>query len=201
MTSTLPQGPYGFVPIRSHAGGFAPRAEAAYNIANNYATSIFTGDLVNTTGTGRNIQVALAAATRVRGVFKGCAYTDNFGNTVFSKVWVASTPVNTNFPITALVYDDPSIIYKAQIGNGTNLANTSLNAFFKVGGQANGSTLTGISGEYVDVTTHTATVTATQVFALNLTQIPGNDYGGYTELEVLLSLPELAYGTQLASGS
>lgn len=199
MTSTLPQGPYGFIPTRSHAGGFAPRADAAYNVASG-AGSIFLGDLVKTSGTGRNIVQAAATDTKVRGVAKGVSYTDNFGNTIFSKVWISGTPVNANFPIVALVYDDATIVFKAQVGNG-NITNANLNAFYKLGGAANGSTLTGVSGMFVDAATHTAAVAATQVFALNLTQVPGNDYGGFTELEVLLSLPELAIGNQIATGA
>jgi hypothetical protein len=199
MTSTLPQGPYGFIPVRSHAGGVAPRAEAAYNVAT-AAGSIFSGDLVKTSGTGRNVVQAAAADTKVRGVFRGVQYTDNFGNTVFSKVWITGTATNTNFPIVAMVYDDPSIIYKAQVGNGS-IAAANLNAFYKLGGAGGGSTLTGVSGMFIDAATHTASVAGTQAFALNLSQIPGNDYGGFTELEVLLSLPELAYGNQIATGS
>lgn len=198
MTSTLPQGRYGFVPVRSHAGGTAPRADAAYNIASNYGTNIYLGDVVATTGTGRNIQVGTVGTTKVRGVFKGVSFTDSFGNARFEKIWLANLPVNTNFPIVALVYDDPSIIFKAQTGNG-NLVNTSLNAFFTYGGQANGSTLTGVSGEFIDVSTHANT--GKTFFALNLTQVPGNDYSGFTELEVMIALHELAYGNFTATGS
>lgn len=199
MTSTLPQGPYGFIPLRSHAGGFAPRADAAYNVASNYGTNIYAGDTVSTTGTGRNVQVA--TATKLRGVFKGVSFTDSFGNARFEKIWLAGLPVNTNFPIIALVYDDPSIIFKAQSGNGS-LANTNLNAFFAVGNQANGSTLTGVSAEYVNFATHTGSANANvPLFALNLTQIPGNDYGGFTELEVMIAQHELAYGNFGATGS
>jgi hypothetical protein len=199
MTSTLPQGPYGLVPTRSHAGGVAPRADASYNIASNYATNIYLGDAVSTTGTGRNIQVA--TATKLRGVFKGVSFTDSFGNSRFEKIWLAGLPINTNFPVVALVYDDPSIIFKAQTGNG-NLANTSLNAFFALGNQAAGSTLTGVSAEYVNVATHTGTAAATvPIFALNLTQVPGNDYSGFTELEVMIAQHELAYGNFGATGS
>jgi hypothetical protein len=199
MTSTLPQGPYGFVPVRSHAGGFAPRADASYNVASNYGTNIYLGDMVSTTGTGRNIQAA--AATKLRGVFKGISFTDSFGNARFEKIWLANLPVNTNFPIIALVYDDPSIIFKAQVGGG-NLLAANLNAFYAFGGQANGSTLTGASGEFVNFATHTGTANANvPLFALNLTQIPGNDYSGFTELEVMIAQHELAYGNFGATGT
>lgn len=198
MTSTLPQGPYGFIPLRNHSSGVAPRAEAAYNVASNYGTNIYSGDIVATSGTGRNVVNGTVGTAKVRGVFKGVSFTDSFGNARFEKIWLAGLPVNANFPIIALVYDDPNTIFKAQTGNG-NLANTSLNAFLTFGNQAAGSTLTGVSAEYVDVATHANTIKT--LFSLNLTQIPGNDYSGFTELEVMIAAHELAPGNFTATGA
>lgn len=197
MTSTLPQGPYGFVPLRNHAGGVAPRSEAYYNIASNYGTNIYNGDVVATTGTGRNIEVG-TSGDAVRGIFKGCQYVDAQGNTQFQKYWAEGTAVNTNVPILAVVYDDPNTIFKAQTGDG-NLANTDMQGFIGFAGQSGGSTSTGISGEYVDV--GTVSGSKTTFYLLNLTQVPGNDYSGYTEVEVMIAYHELAPGAFVATGS
>ncbi len=198
MTSTLPQGPYGFKPIRHQNGGLVrPNTNGGYTIASNYGTSIFAGDLVSTTGTGRNVSVTAVAGT-ARGVYMGCQFVDSFGNVRFEKVFVTGIPIATGTVINAFVYDDPLIVFKAQTGNGS-IANTNIGAYYNHGGQANGSLLTGMSAEYVDAATHANT--SKTLFAVNLTQIPGNDFGGFSELEVLIGKHELNPGTYVATGS
>lgn len=197
MTSTLPQGPYGFKPIRHQNGGLVrANTNGSYQIAAAYGSNIFAGDLVSTTGTGRNVQLTAVAGTS-RGVFMGIQFVDSFGNVRFEKVWVAGIPIATGTLVNAFVYDDPLIVFKAQSGNG-NVLNTNIGAFYNHGGQAGGSLLTGMSGEFVDAATHANT--SKTIFVVNLTQVPGNDYSGFSELEVLIGKHELNPGTYVATG-
>jgi hypothetical protein len=199
MVSTLPSGPEGFKPVRHQNGGVI-RAKG-YTIAAAYGTNIFAGDLVSTTGTGRNIQVAVTTAA-IRGVFMGCQFVDSFGNARFEKAWTAALPTQAGVPIVALVYDDPLIVFKCFTDLNT-LTSANLNAYYGFAGQANGSLLTGMSAEVLTSAGHTATPGATKgLFAYDLTAVPGNDYGGYTEFEVFIVQHELiAPWTQTATGS
>jgi len=89
--------PNGFVPLRHLTGGVI--RPQAYPIANGFATSLFSGDLVTllsdgTVGIGTN-------ATNALGVFYGVQYIDQTsGDVKFSKIWPASTTVKTNTAAT-----------------------------------------------------------------------------------------------------
>ena len=168
-----PNGPFGLKPFR-HRFGVTPTRNR-YTIASTYGTSIFTGQVVELTGTTNQIASAAADNADNLGVFDGVEYTDATGARVFSRYWPAST-VGTN--IVAYVYDDPFIIFLAQF---TTLAVTDIGAGFKwvVG---SGNTRTGISGAYVDAAT-TAT-TDVQLRCEGLAPIGNNAYGAYAVAEV-----------------
>jgi len=169
-------GPFGLRPARHSTGGVIRASE--YSIASAYATSIFTGDVVEMTGTGTNIAKAAAENVDNIGVFAGCRYVDSQGKQQFSQYWPAST---TASDIVAFVYDDPNIVFEAQCDT---LAAADIGALadWNVG---TGSTTTGQSGLYV-----VASSTGTTGKALRLLQAkpsPDNAYGAYAKVEVVFA--------------
>jgi hypothetical protein len=65
-------GPRGLKAVRKLGGGNISLTE--YTIAKDYGTAIYTGDVVEMTGTGRNIAKAAAQNEDNIGVFAGCRY-------------------------------------------------------------------------------------------------------------------------------
>ncbi|HIJ34601.1 MAG TPA: hypothetical protein HPP65_09385, partial [Gammaproteobacteria bacterium] len=94
--------PNGFTPAYHLTGGTIRMNEM--RIADDYATSIFAGDLVSQAADG-TIAVA-GEGDQPIGVFAGCSYTKDSGEVVFSSHWAASTSVNGSYA-TANVYSDP----------------------------------------------------------------------------------------------
>lgn len=165
--------PSGFRATRHLAGGNIRLSE--YSIASGYGTSLYFGDPVEMTGTGKNIAQAAAGNADNIGVFAGCRYVDGQGNQVFSKMWPAGT---TATDIVALVYDDPNIVFEIQAdtlaeGDVGQLVDWNLGS---------GNSNTGVSGAYADESTKGATGKALRVIGL----VPRvkNDYGDYAKIEV-----------------
>lgn len=106
-----PDAAFGLKPVRHYAGGTA--RPNGYNIAGGYATSIFTGDPVKSTGTGKNVEIGTAGGN-ILGVFWGCEYTDAQGREVFSNYWPASTAIRAGTKVKCSVYDDPNTVFEVQ---------------------------------------------------------------------------------------
>jgi len=171
-------GANGLRPSR-HLSGGAIRANE-YSIASAYAVSLFTGDTVTMTGTGKNIAVATGGTTVDNlGVFAGCRYVNAQGKQIFSQYWPAST-VATD--IVAFVYDDPNIIF---VGQCDDLAAADIGALID-SDQPNdgslGSATTGQSGTELVATTGT---TGKTFRLLGLINSPDNAYGTFAKAEVL----------------
>ena len=133
---------FGFRPVRSLTGGQI-RAEEA-NIANNYDTAIYTGQVVEAVTAG-GVEAATVGDVQQAGVFGGVFYTDP---TTSKPTWKAYYPASTAAAdIVASVYVDPEIVYEAQhSGTGTAAMNNSAMDFAGVGG----STITGQSTSELD---------------------------------------------------
>lgn len=132
-----------------HQAGGCPNRMSAYEIADGYTSSIFTGDLVRSDATngGRLIElVPDGTLDRVLGVFAGCSYTALDGEVKYSRYWPASTALKTGTVATAFVYDDPGLEFVAQI---TTVAATDVGAAFEWQ-NGTGSAVTGTSGGYID---------------------------------------------------
>lgn len=106
--------PMGFRPRRLKSGGTCP-APNAYPLASAYSSNIFTGDAV-VLSSGK-VQVATASSDGLQGVFAGCQYTAANGDIVFSPYWPASTVTSGSVDAVALVYDNPDIIFEAQVSD------------------------------------------------------------------------------------
>lgn len=169
--------PSGLRAVR-HIGGGQVRVNN-YTIASAYNTDIFHGDVVEMTGTGKNI--AKAAATNVDnlGVFKGCRYVNAQGEQVFSKYWPASTVATE---VVAEVYDDPNIVFSGQCDT-LDEADVGQLVDIHVG---TGSATTGVSGLYANVGGGTAT-TGMSLRILGLVSSPDNAYGAYAKAEFIFA--------------
>lgn len=164
--------PRGLRPVRHRNGACIVTNE--YSIASGYTENIFRGDPVERTGTTNQIAVAAADNPDNLGVFAGCRYKTN-GRWVFSNYWPDDQAADA---VVAYVWDDPQIIYEAQI---STLAVTDIGAGFQwVLGT--GSTATGQSSTYLDQsTTGTADV---QLRVERLVPRADNAIGAYAKVEV-----------------
>lgn len=141
-------GALGLNPYSMHGG--APYSGATNRYLINpapYATSIFTGDPVSMSA---GYVVIGTAGSAIIGVFQGCKYTNALGVQVFSPYWPASTAILSGSTITALVIDDPNVIYSIQETNASAVAGTPLAQATGPGFNFNflytaGSTVTGLS--------------------------------------------------------
>lgn len=167
--------PFGLKPVRTMGGGAVTMNE--YTIASAYGTDIFTGDVVEMTGTGRNIGKSAAANADNIGRFCGVSYDNAQGKRIFSQYWPAST-VATN--VKALVVDDPDVIFEVQCDT-LNQADVGLLADWNVG---TGSTLTGQSGLYAVASAGATTNQSLRL--LRLVDRADNEYGQYAKAEVVI---------------
>jgi hypothetical protein len=168
--------PFGLRAVRHQTGGVIRLTQ--YTIASGYNTSIFSGDVVEMTGTGKNIAKAAAANADNLGVFAGVMYVDAQGNQVFSRYWPANT---TATDIRALVYDDPNIVFEVQADTIAE-ADIGKLADWHVG---TGSAITGVSGLYLNESTLADTNASLKIIGL----VPrvDNAYGAYAKLEVIFA--------------
>lgn len=169
--------PKGLKPVRSLSGGTI--VLNPYTIDPTYATAIFSGDVVEMTGTGKNIAKAEAGNADNVGVFMGCSYITAHGEPVWSPCWPGVSDGKTR--IEALVCDDPNVIYEVQ-ADGCAEADVGITADWDVG---TGSLVTGQSGAYA-VVSGLVTTTGGSLKVMGLVNRPENSYGDYAKIEVLL---------------
>src|SRR5256885_4656832 len=107
----------------SHATGGLPNRRSRYHIASAYGTNIATNDAVVPTGSGKLIQRPAAATDRLIGIFDGCYYLDpNQSQPQYNRLWPASQVLVSGTVADAWVYDDPRIIFEAQMSGAFTLA-------------------------------------------------------------------------------
>lgn len=176
--------PYGLRPSRMIGSGCI--ANAAYTIADGYTSAIYTGDVVQMTGTGKNIEIAAAGATNAVGVFVGCNYIDSFGRVQMKPFWPASQALAANTVCQALVLDDPRIIFRAQ-ADMVSEGDVGALADWVAG---TGSAITGRSGAMVEASATATTGKSLRIYGLLPEE--GNEYGQYGEVEVIFAEHALA---------
>jgi len=140
---------FGFRPVRHLTGGQIRTEEA--NIAANYDTAIYTGQVVEAVTAG-GVEAATVGDVQQAGVFAGVFYTDP---TTSKPTWKAYYPASTAAAdIKASIYMDPNIVYEAQHdGTGTAAMNFASGNFIGT----SGSTATGQSTQELDTDTFTTT--------------------------------------------
>lgn len=165
--------PFGLRPYR-HAGGGDIRTEQ-FTIASAYNSDIYTGDPVEMTGTGQNIQRAAAGNVDNAGVFAGCRYVDAQGKPQWSPYWPANT-VATD--IEAYIIADPNVQFLIQTDTLT-AANVGLLADWSGTG---GSAANGISSVVLAASAGATTGQSLRIIQLATEQ--DNDYGQYAKAVV-----------------
>ena len=166
-----PNTPRGFKPLkysdnRPYSGGMN-----TYRLPSGYATNIFAGDVVKLISTGYLAKAA--AGDQMRGIAAGFKYVSAAGLWVTVPNWLASTVTMGAQDVQVMVIDDPNVVFEAVFTNSA-----SVPAVSNIGDNFNlydsgGSTLTGLSGEGIDLTT--ATVSAAQFNFLDFVQRADND--------------------------
>jgi len=166
--------PFGILPEWHPTGQIRPTAYKGYNAASSTSAN-GTGDALIPSGTnvafykGQVVKLVIGTGASVNGVtittgsmvlapitatgdkplgvFAGVEYIDSTGKPWFQNFWPASTALQAGTPQTVYVWDDPEIIYRAQmdavntVAPGSALTGKQIN----VSNFAAGSTLTGLS--------------------------------------------------------
>jgi|TARA_R110002124_G_scaffold259993_1_gene425907 hypothetical protein len=160
---------FGLKPVRMMGGSPYTGGQSRYRIANNYDTNIFQGDLVmQVTGGGVEIH-ADGGTVPIVGVFNGCTYTDPTTNEpVFSNYYPASTAAAD---VIAFIIDDSNVVFEVQADATFPVADLLGN--FDVVYTNAGSTVTGISGAELEVSTG-ATTAGLPLKAIDISGDPEN---------------------------
>ena len=160
---------FGMKPVRMMGGSPYSGGQSRYRIAANYGTSIFQGDMVMQV-TGGTVEIHADGGTvPIVGVFNGCTYTDpTSGEQVFSNYYPASTNASD---IISFIVDDPNVVFEIQADDTFPVADLFGN--FDIVYTNSGSTLSGISGAELDVTTG-ATTAGLPIKAIDISEDPEN---------------------------
>lgn len=187
--------PFGLQP-RSYLDGSPWTGQTSdYSIASGYNTSIFTGDPVYYASDGTIVRATAGDTNPILGVFYGVKYVDTTGNQVYSPYWAANTVTQGALNATALITDDPNILYDVQ-SLGT-IAAVDLFQNANVSFATAGSTISGQSGAALNATL--ATTATFQVKIIRLTPNPKNAFGvQYNNVLVLLNNNPYKGGTGTA---
>lgn len=154
--------PFGLREFTGTVGGVAPNFSLiTRQIAYNDTTKIYRGDPVASLVTGYVAQwTASTAVSQLAGVFFGCKYKSTaFGRTVWMPYWpgsdVASTDTVEAYLIPCNLAAPPVFIIQTNV-TGVTIADIGANFDVALG---TGSTATGQSGAYLDVSTINTTAT------------------------------------------
>ena len=182
---------FGMRPVKMIGGAPYTGGQSRYRIAANYGTAIFQGDMVAQV-TGGGIEVHADGGTvPIVGVFNGCRFTDpTTGKETFSNFYPASTNASD---IEAFVIDDPNVVYEVQADAAFPVADLFGN--FDIVYTSAGSTVTGISGAELDVTTG-ATGTNLPIKAIDISQDPENSDVGSDATNVLVVIQNHIFGVK-----
>ena len=182
---------FGLKPSRMMGGGAYTGGQSRYRIANNQSGAIFQGDLVKQLTGGTVSRAAASSTVPVVGVFNGCQFTDpTTGEQVFQNFYPASTNASD---IIAFIVDDPNVVYEVQADDTFPVADLFGN--FDIVYTSSGSTLTGISGAELDVTTG-ATNTTLPIKAIDISQDPNNDDVASANTNVLVVIQNSIFGVK-----
>ena len=182
---------FGMKPVRMIGGGAYTGGQSRYRIAANYGTSIFQGDMVAQV-TGGGIEVHADGGTvPIVGVFNGVQYTDpTTKEQVYSNYYPASTNASD---LIAFVIDDPNVVYEIQADAAFPVADLFGN--FDIVYTSSGSTVTGISGAELEVSTG-ATGTSLPIKAIDISEDPENNDISSANTNVLVVIQNSIYGVK-----
>tara|TARA_R100001377_G_scaffold14995_2_gene7627 strand:- start:1631 stop:2215 length:585 start_codon:yes stop_codon:yes gene_type:complete len=172
---------FGLKPVREMGGAPYSGGQSRYRIAANYDTNIFQGDLVMQV-TGGTVEIHADGGTvPIVGVFNGCMYTDPVSSEqIFSNYYPASTNASD---LIAFIHDDPNTVFEIQANAAFPVADLFGN--FDVIYTNSGSTITGIAGAELEVSTG-ATTAGLPLKAIDISQDPDNSDVGSSNTNVLV---------------
>ena len=178
--------PNGLVPSRRWGSASNSTGTNMYNIASGYATSMYTGTLVEVSAGNLTILAAGTGNTAAKpiGVFQGCQYTAANGTPTWSAYWPASTAVLSGSQAKGYVCDDPFATFIVQADGVVSAGDIMTFNFPAIIGT--GSTITGQSNGSLDASGRVVGVTA--LFRpIGYEEVPGNSAeSAYPSLEVEL---------------
>jgi|TARA_R110000868_G_scaffold101402_2_gene279247 hypothetical protein len=179
--------PFGLRPL-GNLSATGSQKQYGYLINDNQTGAIFQGDLV-TIDNGYLVKFNNTDHTCAVGVFNGCQYIDpTTGKPTWKNYYPGSVNI-TSGSIVADVIDDPSQLFLIQNAGTPTQASIGLNA--EITASTTGSTTTGVSNMSMSGTfTETA---ATNLKAVGLWNVPGNEMGQYAILVVKIN--EHMYGS------
>jgi hypothetical protein len=196
--------PFGLRPVQYLNGSPWNGQARVYSIAHDYATALYIGDPVISSGTSddNGIQgITIAGVSgAIRGVIVGIGrYKDlmaNPGN--LDRTYFPANGDGVAKPWYAMVVDDPNVLFEIQEeSNGTQIAaaQIGLNTVLKSGtgnGYMSGWMLPSVTGA-------TPATTATlQVRLMGLVQRQDNAFGAYAKHLIKINVHELGTGTGAA---
>lgn len=153
--------PFGF--SQWSGNGSAPTYEQVTGFCAYNTAAMYSGDPVFRNSDG-SIYPTTPGVLALAGVFVGCKYLSvSMKRTVWNNYWGAADVASTN-TVEVYVINDPNARFKVQVGGSTStgLAVTDIGANVQFA-YGTGSTASGISGAYIDITV-TPTTTATLPF-------------------------------------
>ena len=170
---------FGLRPLGKVGGGYASGGQDQFYILDNQSTALYQGDLVALTATGTVVPVTSSSTGSVLGVFNGCLIevNPNNRNKPTWQNYYTQTDISQG-NIQAYVIDDPNQLYLVKSTNtGTyGVGVSAVGIAFDIV-YAAGSTVTGISGDYLDLNA----TTSGQLLVLNVSQFIGNEVGQSNE--------------------
>jgi hypothetical protein len=187
--------PSGFRPKVHVSGGVIRPSVMPYLIASGLASNIYRGSPVIPVNTSRRINVA-AAGNRLLGIFKGVSYVNAAGEVKFDAKWLSGQTLATGTVAEAVVFDDPDILYSAQVSGSAGLVATDVGNFADVV-IGTGSAVTNQSGDMLNQASRGTTDGQFKIEALDPEQ--GNDYGQYAK--ALCRINETYAGPDATAGN
>ena len=122
-------GAFGLRPYGMLGSAPASTGTTEYRIASDNTNALYQGQPVIPLAAGviDNLQAAAGGTVSIVGVFNGCEYVrSSDGKTVFSNTWPgsASAGADSNFPVKAFLYDNPSQLFTIATSNVQNSNDT-----------------------------------------------------------------------------
>ena len=190
--------PFGFRPVGKMGSDINNNGTNVYPIADNYATSIFKGDVVQLVD--GVIEVGTATSTKNIGIFNGVFISKDpsTGKPKWSNFY-SQTNVATGETIEAYVYDDPNQLFEVQMGGTATLAAAALgNNIDSVAGS--GSTINGQSTSTL-ATAITGSGATAQFRVIRASQDPENSDTGSSHCNYIVKFNEHLYLTTTGSSA
>ena len=188
--------PSGFTPKVHGSGGVIRPSVVPYQIASGLASNIYRGSPVIPVNTTRRINVA-AAGNRLLGIFKAVNYWDlATGEVRFDAKWLSGQTLKPGTVAEATVFDDPDILYSAQVSGTAGLIATDVGNFADVV-IGTGSAITNQSGDMLNQASLGTTDGQFKIEALD--PVEGNAFGQYAK--ALCRINETYAGPDATAGN